>query len=127
MVSESERLSEFEEERVDEEDDDDEDEEEEKDSRDDEEPRRTWSLVCSTKEEWEKLAETFSNSKNKDEKSLHQTLTVDFLAEIARMLEVKVGEDGKKKTQTKTAWKQTTSLWVPEQFTEGRLQFSGCK
>ncbi len=59
-------------------------------SEDGTKPRRVWSLVCSTKEEWEELAEKFSNSQNKNEKNLHKTLTVDFLAEITRMLESKV-------------------------------------
>lgn len=53
-------------------------------------PNRVWSLVCSTQEEWQELAEKFAKSENKNEKNLHQTLTVGFLAEITRMLEAKV-------------------------------------
>jgi hypothetical protein len=66
------------------------DEESECDEIRNEDGKRMWSLVCSTKDEWEELAEKFSNSHNKDEKNLHKTLTVDFLAEITRMLEAKV-------------------------------------
>ena len=66
------------------------DEESEYEGVSNEDSKRLWSLVCSTKDEWEELAEKFSKSQNRDEKNLHKTLTVDFLAEISRMLEAKV-------------------------------------
>jgi len=53
-----------------------------------EQPR--WTVVCSTEEEWQQLAESFKKSKNKDEKMLYETLSVDFVPEIGKMIEAKV-------------------------------------
>ena len=52
--------------------------------------RPTWTVVCSTEEEWQQLAESFKKSKHKDEKMLYETLSVDFVPEIGKMIEAKV-------------------------------------
>lgn len=49
-----------------------------------------WTVVCSTEEEWQQLAESFKKSKHKDEKMLYETLSVDFVPEIGKMIEAKV-------------------------------------
>lgn len=49
-----------------------------------------WTVVCSTEEEWRQLAESFKKSKHKDEKMLYETLSVDFVPEIGKMIEAKV-------------------------------------
>ena len=69
-----------------------EDDEQSVTSENEEEPTSVvkWSLVCSTAEDWEQLAEVFKKSKQRDEKALFQTLTVDFLPEIEKMIEAKV-------------------------------------
>ena len=46
--------------------------------------------MCSTEEEWQQLAESFKKSKHKDEKMLYETLSVDFVPEIGKMIEAKV-------------------------------------
>lgn len=46
--------------------------------------------MCSTEEEWQELAESFKKSKHKDEKMLYETLSVDFVPEIGKMIEAKV-------------------------------------
>ena len=75
-------------------DDEDDDEEQEVDSEVKEDgekkPRPSWTVVCSTEEEWQQLAESFKKSKNKDEKMLYETLSVDFVPEIGKMIEAKV-------------------------------------
>lgn len=75
-------------------DDEDDDEEQEVDSEGKEDgekkPRPSWTVVCSTEEEWQQLAESFKKSKNKDEKMLYETLSVDFVPEIGKMIEAKV-------------------------------------
>lgn len=48
-----------------------------------------WTVVCSTEEEWRQLAESFKKSKHKDEKMLYETLSVDFVPEIGKMIEAK--------------------------------------
>lgn len=53
-------------------------------------PRPSWTVVCSTEEEWRQLAESFKKSKHKDEKMLYETLSVDFVPEIGKMIEAKV-------------------------------------
>lgn len=53
-------------------------------------PRPSWTVVCSTEEEWQQLAESFKKSKHKDEKMLYETLSVDFVPEIGKMIEAKV-------------------------------------
>ena len=53
-------------------------------------PLPEWSLVCSTVKEWEELTESFRGSKNRDERALYDTLSVDFVSEIAQMIEAKV-------------------------------------
>ena len=68
-------------------------EEEESEGREDSEEnpsKAKWSLVCATAEEWEQLTEAYSKSKNRDEKLLHETLSVDFVPEIPKMIEAKV-------------------------------------
>lgn len=52
--------------------------------------RPLWTVVCSTEEEWQQLAESFKKSKHKDEKMLYETLSVDFVPEIGKMIEAKV-------------------------------------
>ena len=47
-------------------------------------------MVCSKEEEWQQLAESFKKSKHKDEKMLYETLSVDFVPEIGKMIEAKV-------------------------------------
>ena len=49
-----------------------------------------WTVVCSTEVEWQQLAESFKKSKHKDEKLLYETLSVDFVPEIGKMIEAKV-------------------------------------
>lgn len=75
-------------------DDEDDDEEQDVDSEGKEDgekkPRPSWTVVCSTEEEWQQLAESFKKSKNKDEKMLYETLSVDFVPEIGKMIEAKV-------------------------------------
>ena len=46
--------------------------------------------MCATAEEWEQLAESYKKSKNRDEKLLYQTLSIDFVPEIPKMIEAKV-------------------------------------
>lgn len=72
--------------------DDDEEQEVDSDGKEDGEkkPRPSWTVVCSTEEEWQQLAESFKKSKNKDEKMLYETLSVDFVPEIGKMIEAKV-------------------------------------
>lgn len=74
-------------------DDDDDDEEQEVDSEGKEDnekkPQASWTVVCSTEDEWQQLAESFKRSKNKDEKMLYETLSVDFVPEIGKMIEAK--------------------------------------
>ena len=48
--------------------------------------------MCSTEEEWQQLAESFKKSKHKDEKMLFETLSVDFVPEIGKMIEAKVND-----------------------------------
>lgn len=45
-----------------------------------------WQLVCSTEDDWLKLADRFAKSRNKNEKELHAVLTENFLAEIGALL-----------------------------------------
>lgn len=76
-------------------DDDDDNEEEQDEGSDDKEDqeekdRPLWTVVCSTEEEWQQLAESFKKSKHKDEKMLYETLSVDFVPEIGKMIEAKV-------------------------------------
>ena len=76
-------------------DDDDDNEEEQEEGSDDKEDqekkdRPLWTVVCSTEEEWQQLAESFKKSKHKDEKMLYETLSVDFVPEIGKMIEAKV-------------------------------------
>ena len=75
-------------------DEDDNDDEQEVDSEGKEDtqkkPRPSWTVVCSTEEEWQQLAESFKKSKHKDEKMLYETLSVDFVPEIGKMIEAKV-------------------------------------
>lgn len=75
-------------------DEDDNDDEQEVDSEGKEDtqnkPRPLWTVVCSTEEEWQQLAESFKKSKHKDEKMLYETLSVDFVPEIGKMIEAKV-------------------------------------
>lgn len=75
-------------------DDDDDNEEEQDEGSDDKEDqekkdRPLWTVVCSTEEEWQQLAESFKKSKHKDEKMLYETLSVDFVPEIGKMIEAK--------------------------------------
>ena len=55
-----------------------------------EKPPVRWFLVCSTLEEWEALADSFSKSRTKVEKELYKTLAEDFLPEIPGLLEERV-------------------------------------
>lgn len=76
-------------------DDEDENDDEQEASSDGEEEqerkeRPQWTVVCSTEEEWQELAESFKKSKHKDEKMLYETLSVDFVPEIGKMIEAKV-------------------------------------
>ena len=54
-------------------------------------PCNRWHLVCQTLEDWEALAESFKESKVRCEKTMYRTITEDFLPEIPRILEEKVG------------------------------------
>ena len=78
----------------DDENDSDNDNEEEQESEEKEElekkSRPSWSVICSTEEEWQQLAESFKRSKHRDEKLLYETLSVDFVPEIGKMIEAKV-------------------------------------
>lgn len=77
-------------------DDEDDEEEQEVDSEGKEDigkkQRPSWTVVCSTEEEWQQLAESFKKSKHKDEKMLFETLSVDFVPEIGKMIEAKVND-----------------------------------
>lgn len=75
-------------------DDEDENDEEQDVGSDDKEgeekkERPLWTVVCSKEEEWQQLAESFKKSKHKDEKMLYETLSVDFVPEIGKMIEAK--------------------------------------
>ena len=62
-------------------------------------------LVCSTEEEWKQLAESFKNSKNEDEKTLYETLSIDFVPEIPKIIERKA-EERKREEQERQREKQ---------------------
>ena len=75
---------------------------EEKDKK--ERPR--WTVVCSTEEEWRQLAESFKNSKNEDEKMLYESLSVDFLPEIGKMIVERQAGERKREEQERQQKKQ---------------------
>jgi len=53
----------------------------------------TWSLVCSTEEEWLALADSYKKSRKKQDKELYETIAENFLPEISKMFATKEREE----------------------------------
>ncbi|XP_067001184.2 uncharacterized protein dikar [Anabrus simplex] len=44
-----------------------------------------WKVICFTEQDWDKITESFKDSRSKSERALYHTLSEDFLPEIPRL------------------------------------------
>jgi len=61
-----------------------------------EELQESWSCICKTEQEWIQLTEKFKNSKNTNEKELHNILSENFLPNINQLF-IKIEKNNQRK------------------------------